>query len=83
MGLVSRADLRELLRRKGTNIQDILITDLPICSPDTLVEDLFALATSSPYPISVIDENEKFQGVIFNHTILDSLVQETEEGEDA
>lgn len=83
MGLVSRADLRELLRRKGTNIRDILITDLPICSPDTLVEDLFALATSSPYPISVIDENEKFQGVIFNHTILDSLVQETEEGEDA
>lgn len=82
MGLVARADLRDLLRRNGTNIQDILVTDLPTCSPDTLIEDLFSLATSSPYPISVIDENEKFQGVIFNVTILDNLVQDAEGSDD-
>ncbi|QTA85916.1 Glycine betaine/proline betaine transport system, ATP-binding protein [Desulfonema magnum] len=78
VGIITRNDVRELARKKQGALHDILITDVPVCGPDTIVEELFPLATSSPYPITVIDENKKFMGIIYNHTIIDSMYQDTE-----
>jgi hypothetical protein len=44
-----------------------------------LVEDLFPLATSSKYPIAVLDNNGKFRGDIRNRTILNSMIQDAGE----
>ena len=86
-GLVTRDQLKKNLTEKS--LKQIIHTDLPSCGPDTLVEDLLPIATSSPYPIPVLDENGKFLGEIHNDMILDSMVpsqepeQEKEEEADA
>jgi Mg/Co/Ni transporter MgtE len=48
-----------------------------------LVEELFPLATSTQYPIPVVDEEGRFLGEIHNETILDSMIQDQEKEEEA
>lgn len=38
-GLLYREDARELARKGGGRLEDILITDAPTCDPETVVED--------------------------------------------
>jgi glycine betaine/proline transport system ATP-binding protein len=83
-GIVYRYDVRKLtyqekIKGKKENIGKALITDVPTCKPDTMVEDLFPIASTSKYPIAVIDEEKKFKGVIYQHTILDSMYQDDED----
>lgn len=80
-GLLYREDVRELARKGAGRLEDILITDAPTCAPETVVEDLFPLAASSPHPISVVDERNRFRGAVFNRTILDSMYQDEEPAE--
>jgi glycine betaine/proline transport system ATP-binding protein len=80
-GLLYREDVRELARKGSGELGDILITDAPTCGPETVVEDLFPLAASSPHPISVVDERNRFRGAVFNRTILDSMYQDEEPAE--
>ncbi|WP_211341385.1 glycine betaine ABC transporter substrate-binding protein [Desulfoglaeba alkanexedens] len=75
-GLVTRETLRQLIDSGKPSIRDALITDIPTCKPEMLVEELFLLASSSPYPIAVVNEQGRFLGEIDNRTILDSMIQE-------
>ncbi len=81
-GLLSLDRIRKMEKAGVTSLKDPaarehLVIDLPTCSPDTIIEELFPLATSSPYPIPVLDEKSKLLGIIRNETILDSMIQET------
>ncbi len=80
-GLLSLDRIRKMEKAGVTSLKDPaarehLVIDLPTCSPDTIIEELFPLATSSPYPIPVLDEKSKLLGIIRNETILDSMIQE-------
>jgi glycine betaine/proline transport system ATP-binding protein len=82
VGLVDHQSLDALVRRGAVNLKDGLVLDFPQCTADMLVEELFPLATSSKYPIAVLDDSGKFLGDIRNRTILNSMIQDTEEKPD-
>ncbi|HUV55755.1 MAG TPA: ATP-binding cassette domain-containing protein, partial [Dehalococcoidales bacterium] len=81
VGLVTVERLIELFRNKGTSLKDAIEPDLPTCTADTVVEDLFPLGASTGYPLPVVNDKGKFLGEIHNSTILLSMIQEREETE--
>jgi len=81
VGLVTVERLIELFRSKGTSLREAIEPDLPTCTADTVVEDLFPLGASTGYPIPVVNDKGKFLGEIHNSTILLSMIQEREETE--
>lgn len=84
LGLITERLLSESIKNNGKTIKEILDSDVPTCTSDTLLEDLFALAVSTRYPVPVIDEDGKLIGEIENDTLLSSMVQYKEtEAEDA
>ena len=83
LGLVTVDRLAELLRRNGSSLSEALEPNLPICTTDMLVEDLFPLAASTSYPVPVVDDTGKFTGEIHTSTILGSMIGEKEAGADA
>lgn len=82
IGLIDHPALDALLRQGDKDLRDGLVTDFSQCTMDMLVQELFPLATSSKYPIAVLDQRGKFQGDIRNRTILNSMIQETGEKPD-
>jgi len=78
-GLVTLNGLIEMIRNNRQNIADQMEEEVITCTPETLMEDLFALAASSPYPIAVIDDDRKLIGEVFDQSIFIGLVQEKAE----
>lgn len=78
LGIITRELLDQAIKSgaEGT-VRDVegLIRDLPSCGPDVVVEELFPIAIAGPYPIPVLNENNRFLGQIRNRTILDSMIQ--------
>ncbi|MCJ7606194.1 MAG: CBS domain-containing protein, partial [Dehalococcoidales bacterium] len=78
-GLISLNGLIEMIRQGKENLSEAMEKDIITCTPDTLMEDLFALAASSPYPIAVVDENGRLIGEVFDQSIFIGMVQEKTE----
>jgi glycine betaine/proline transport system ATP-binding protein len=78
LGLVTLEDLSQLSHTGMGSIKDCLRTDVAACHPDTLVEDLFPLASASPYNLPVVDEDNRFLGAIHTRAILESMIQDRE-----
>jgi glycine betaine/proline transport system ATP-binding protein len=76
-GLADHEVLDALLADGMREIRSRLVQDIPRCTPDMSVEELFPLATSSPYPIAVVDDEGKFLGDIRHRTILNAMIQDT------
>ena len=79
LGLITMEKLIELFRQGGKSITEAIEPDFIQCTGDTVVEDLFAMAASTGYPIAVVDENGVFQGELYSSTVLVSMVQEKAE----
>ena len=79
VGLVTREGLDRLIQAGTRSIRDALIQDVPQCSAETVMEDLFPLATSSHFSIAVVNVDNKFLGVIHDRTILDRMIADREE----
>lgn len=75
LGLVTVKRLMELIEKKNAAIREALEPDIPTCTPDMLMEDLFCLAVATQYPIPVIDDDGKLVGEVDNNTILGNMVQ--------
>ncbi|WP_342765246.1 glycine betaine/L-proline ABC transporter ATP-binding protein [uncultured Methanofollis sp.] len=72
-GLVTAEDAVAAARAKMTNIEDILITDTPVTSPDTPVRDLMGLVATTQYPVAVVDGCHRLRGVIVRGSLLGAL----------
>jgi len=81
LGLVTREGVDDLIKKGAGSIKDAVIQDVPKCSPETVVEALFPLATSSHFSIAVTDTDGRFLGVIHDRTILDSMISDREEAD--
>jgi glycine betaine/proline transport system ATP-binding protein len=75
LGLVTAKGLANLIKDDGKPTREAIEPDIPTCTSDALLEDLFPLAVATNYPIPVLDENGKLIGEIENETILGSMVQ--------
>lgn len=75
LGLVTAKRMNQLINDKSNIIKEAVEPDMPSCTPDTLLEDLFCLAVATQYPIPVLDDAGKLVGEIDNDVILSSMVQ--------
>jgi glycine betaine/proline transport system ATP-binding protein len=82
LGLITLPRLLEL-RRDQTNkaIKEFIQRDIPTARPDSKVEELLLPATSNPYPMPVVDENNELVGEISNDLLLTSMARCPENGQ--
>ncbi|MNW36583.1 Glycine betaine transport ATP-binding protein OpuAA [compost metagenome] len=72
LGVITAEDAASALKA-DKKLQDILITDGPQVAPDTVMNDLFEITSSSKVPLAVVDQNGKLQGVIVRGALLGAL----------
>lgn len=73
VGVVRDKDVLRQVRDGGTDLDDVLRPTPSIVGREQLIADLFELATSSPLPVAVTDENDRLIGVVPRVTLLASL----------
>src|SRR5690554_5612381 len=61
-------------RKEGLTISDILIRDINKTSPDTLLTDIISMATETPFPIAVVDEDNGLKGIVSKVHVLSSML---------
>ena len=59
--------------REGLNISDVLISDILTTSPDDILSDIIDLATSSRFPLAVVDEDNNLKGIVSKVHVLSSI----------
>ena len=79
LGVVSSQSLRDALRsRTGPlGLQHAFLPDVTPIRAETPVADLYGLAAALPFALPVIDEQERYQGVISRTTLLRFLDRDT------
>ena len=75
VGVITARELKRLLESDDVpkRIPSSSIEAVESVHPDVLIEDLFAVAPQNPYPIPVVDENNRLLGRISSDTIFDSI----------
>jgi glycine betaine/proline transport system ATP-binding protein len=75
LGIVSSINVAKIARNKDKTIKEA-IEEATMCTPETMVEDLFKVAAECDYPIAVVGEDGKLLGEIQTSAILLSMSQE-------
>ena len=75
MGVAREDKLEELLNKPGKveKIPESVLRRVPTVGPDTILEDMFSIVTENQYPVPVVDENNKFLGVVTTDQIFESI----------
>lgn len=60
-------------RKEKLFIRDVLMTSVETTAPDTLVADIMSVAAEAPYPIAVVDDGRRLQGIVTKASVLSSL----------
>ncbi len=72
IGLVT-ADGARKAKDEGTNLESVLIKDIPQVAPETKLNDIFELAADSRFPIGVVNKENKLLGVLVRGSVLGGL----------
>lgn len=72
-GLVTVDDAIPASQRGVRDLTELIIRDVPMTGPDTVLEELLSVAASHRYPIAVVDENGVLLGVIPRVAVLSGL----------
>ena len=56
------------------SIEEALIRDIPLTTPDVSLQDLMVVAAEAKYPIAVTDERNQLVGIVTKAAVLSSLV---------
>lgn len=75
-GIITIEDASDAMKNGKNSLDDIIIEDVPTVSKDTQIIDLLPLAKSSDYPIAVVDENDRLEGIIVRASIILGIVGE-------
>lgn len=76
MSFVGVLPLDNAMRVKAGELAflDSIVTDLPTTTPETQIADLFAVAADARYPIAVVDESNRFCGIVSKAAVIGSLI---------
>ncbi|OWA34421.1 glycine/betaine ABC transporter ATP-binding protein [Saccharibacillus sp. O16] len=77
LGAITAEDASRAAKEK-LSIQDILIPECPTCPPDRLIGEMFEQSSTSPLPISVVDEENRLMGVVVRGSLLGAMAGEVE-----
>jgi len=77
-GIVTAADAAEAAKNKEKTLENIIRRDIHRVSPDTPAIDLFPLLTNNRFPLAVVNDNGRLQGVIIKGSLLAGLAYSTQ-----
>jgi glycine betaine/proline transport system ATP-binding protein len=60
--------------KENKSLRDIVRKDFETTDPEAYIQDLIPKATESKFPIAVVDENNKFLGIIVRVSVLTALI---------
>lgn len=72
LGAVTAQDASEATT-SGKTLEDVLITDIPTISPDTVLTDLFDTVSTTTIPVAVVNEELHLQGIIIRGALIGAL----------
>ncbi|SES26206.1 glycine betaine/L-proline ABC transporter ATP-binding protein [Psychrobacillus sp. OK032] len=55
------------------SLEDVLISNLPMISPDTVLTELFDVVSTASIPVAVISEDQKLLGIIIRGALIGAL----------
>jgi glycine betaine/proline transport system ATP-binding protein len=73
MGLVNIYDTLRAVR-ESLKLEDILVKDIKTTKPDVVLTNMIEMATETPYPIAVLDDNDNFLGIVTKVQVLSSIM---------
>jgi len=75
VGIVSADSVAGLAGRGADQLTEAICTDIKTVSPSTPAQDLFGIMAELPYPLAVVDESNKFKGLIVRGTLVAALAE--------
>ena len=77
LGAVTAQDTVEAIESEKS-LNDVIITDLPMISPETVLTELFDVVSTASIPVAVINEEQKLQGIIIRGALIGALSGDNE-----
>ena len=78
-GVVMADAAAELASRGGKDLDEIIIRDIPKVAPDTPINELYPLFEGISFPLAVVNDEDRLQGVIVRGSILAGLARRRDE----
>ena len=75
LGLATAEDALKAIENEETNLESIINKDIATASPDTPLNEMFALLTGKHKPLAIIDDENKFQGVVVRGIVMAKLAE--------
>lgn len=72
LGAVTAQDAGQAVET-GKTLEQVMITDFPKISTDTVLTDLFDMVSTTTIPAAVIEDNQKLQGIIIRGALIGAL----------
>ncbi|QCJ42905.1 glycine betaine/L-proline ABC transporter ATP-binding protein [Bacillus sp. S3] len=72
LGAITAEQARQAIEQDQT-IRDVMTTNIPTVSGETLLTDLMDVMATSLLPISVIDEENRLQGIVIRGAVIGAL----------
>ncbi|RNF51125.1 proline/glycine betaine ABC transporter ATP-binding protein ProV [Marinomonas hwangdonensis] len=76
IGVVSASSLHDVIKNKQT-LAEAIIEDVQAISADTSIRDIISIVAQAPCAVPVIDEQQKYVGVVSKARLLETLDRET------
>ncbi len=80
-GIVDIEDAMKLADKGEKSIESVVHQNYPTAGPDELIIDLLPRATDAKYPIAVIDEENRFLGIIVRVAVISGIMGEGGNGD--
>ncbi|QUG40106.1 glycine betaine/L-proline ABC transporter ATP-binding protein [Psychrobacillus sp. INOP01] len=77
LGAVTAQDTVEAIESEKS-LNDVIISDLPMISPDTVLTEIFDVVSTASIPVAVINEEQKLQGIIIRGALIGALSGDNE-----
>ena len=72
-GVASAQDVSQCLKAGKTDLYDVIQTDVPTTTLDTVLTDLLADISTTTIPFAVLDDQQRLRGIIIRGAVLAAL----------
>ncbi len=77
LGVVTAEDASNAIK-EGLSLDAIMQQEVPVTTPDTMLNDLFELMGNSKLPVAVIDDSRRLKGVVIKGAVFAALAGNAE-----
>lgn len=73
-GLIFITEALKAHQAKARTIQNYVMSELVTVNQDDILSDIMTLSTETPYPLVVVDEESRVQGILTKSSVLASMI---------